>query len=96
MFALGWMDEVQRIVEDGHDEAVRAFSAIGYRIVLQVIEGELSFEDGKAEIIRQTQRYAKRQMTWFRREQGVHWVDCPFNANEVRSKVASFLEGGEL
>ena len=96
MFECGWIEEVKGIVEDGHDEAVRAFSAIGYRIVLQVIEGELSFEDGKAEIVRQTQRYAKRQMTWFRRERGVHWVDCPFDADAVGLKVVSFLEGGDL
>jgi tRNA dimethylallyltransferase len=96
MFELGWMDEVRRIVESGHDDAVRAFSAIGYRIVLQMIEGTLSFELGKAEIIRQTQRYAKRQMTWFRREQGVRWLDCPYDFEHVAVEVNAFLKGGEV
>jgi tRNA dimethylallyltransferase len=96
MFELGWVDEVRRIVESGHHEAVRAFSAIGYRVVLQIIEGTVPFESGKEEIIRQTQRYAKRQMTWFRREQGVRWLDCPYEFERVALEVGAFLKGGGM
>lgn len=93
MLEQGWADEVQAIVGQGYTEQVRAFSAIGYRLVLDMLEGRLTEEACRAEIIRQTQRYAKRQMTWFRRERNIRWLDCPFEFDTVASDVKAFLEG---
>ena len=94
MLKQGWADEVQGIVAKGYGEKVRAFSAIGYRLVLDMLEGRLSENECRDEIVRQTQRYAKRQMTWFRRERDVRWLDCPFEFDSVASDVTVFMEGG--
>jgi len=49
--------------------------ALGYREVLGFLKGRISLEETKDLVARNTRRYAKRQMTWFRREPGVHWFD---------------------
>ena len=92
MVSDGWLEEVQGIVEDGYGEEIRAFTAIGYRVMLDVLEGRKDLESAVEEITHKTQRYAKRQMTWFRREADVVWLDCPIDELEVFQKVSAFLK----
>ena len=91
MIDRGWVNEVSEILDRGYDDEVRAFSAIGYRFILKALEGKISLADAQLEIVRQTQKYAKRQMTWFRREEDVHWIDCPVGLIDVPEHVALFL-----
>ena len=91
MIEAGWLSEVSEIVNQGFGSEVRGFSAIGYRFILRVLEGSMSLDDARDEIVRQTHKYAKRQMTWFRREPDVKWVDCPFVWTELLEDVRGFL-----
>jgi tRNA dimethylallyltransferase len=74
MLARGWLDEVRRLLESGVPENAKAFDFIGYRELRKVLLSEMSLDDARTAIQQATRRYAKRQMTWFRREQGVHWL----------------------
>lgn len=74
MLARGWLEEVRTLVAQGIPEDAKAFDFIGYRELRKVLNGEVGQEAARAAIQQATRRYAKRQMTWFRREKGVHWL----------------------
>jgi len=73
MMEAGWVQEVEALMENGVDKEVQAFQAIGYPEILKMIEGELSREEAVEKIKQNTRRYAKRQMTWYRRESNIRW-----------------------
>jgi len=68
MLALGWEDEVRRLMDDGVPEDAPAFRAIGYREIAALLSGNISREEAVAQIATQTWQYAKRQLTWLRKE----------------------------
>ena len=74
MLAGGWMEEVRRLVASGLAENAKPFNFIGYRELRAVLRGEMKLEEARATIQQATRRYAKRQVTWFRKEPGVHWL----------------------
>jgi tRNA dimethylallyltransferase len=73
MLAHGWMDEVRALLASGLSENAKPFDFIGYRELREVERGGMKMEEARSVIQQATRRYAKRQMTWFRRETGVHW-----------------------
>ena len=74
MLKRGWIEEVRGLMESGLPENAKPFDFIGYRELREVLRGEKKLEDARAAIQQVTRRYAKRQLTWFRRESGVHWL----------------------
>jgi tRNA dimethylallyltransferase len=87
MFALGLVDEVRRLRAEFGDEAP-AFKAIGYREVLLFLKGELDETQALSATVRATTQYAKRQLTWFRKEPGVQWFDGCGDDPEVQAAAA--------
>ena len=75
MLSGGIMDEVRRLLEAGYDEASPGMAGIGYRQFAAVARGRLTEAEALALMVRDTRRYAKRQMTWFVRETGIRWLD---------------------
>ena len=73
MLASGWIREVENLLEAGLDPGCPAFQAIGYRQLAQHVRGEIDLDQAVEETIRATCRFAKRQLTWFRREPDVSW-----------------------
>ena len=74
MLARGWLDEVRGLMESGVPENAKPFDFIGYRELRKVLRGEMPLGEARLAIEQSTRRYAKRQMTWFRREKGVQWL----------------------
>jgi tRNA dimethylallyltransferase len=74
MFAGGLLDEVRGILDRGWPGSAKPFESHGYRQALQILSGEMTPEDALLEARRNTRRYAKRQVTWFRKEPDVHWL----------------------
>jgi tRNA dimethylallyltransferase len=68
MLAAGWVEEVRGLVSRHGEEAVRAFPAIGYRELAEVVAGRAKLEEARSNILVATRQYAKRQLTWFARE----------------------------
>ena len=75
MLSGGIMDEVRKLLEAGYDETSPGMAGIGYRQFAAVARGRLTEAEALALMVRDTRRYAKRQMTWFTREAGIAWLD---------------------
>jgi tRNA dimethylallyltransferase len=74
MLAQGWMEEVQGLMASGLPENAKPFDFIGYRELREVLRGKKKIEEARAAIQQATRQYAKRQLTWFRKDPGVHWL----------------------
>ena len=75
MFSSGMMDEVTRLLGAGYDESSPGMAGIGYRQVAAVARGRMTEAEALGLMVRDTRRYAKRQMTWFAREATLRWLD---------------------
>jgi tRNA dimethylallyltransferase len=76
MMAQGFLQEVQNLLSKGYNRDLPALKGLGYRHLIAYLMGERGLEEAVALWKRDTRRFAKRQMTWFRREPGVHWLDA--------------------
>jgi tRNA dimethylallyltransferase len=74
MLANGWLEEVRSLLATGMREEAKSFDFIGYRELREVVRGRLTAEEASVTIQQATRRYAKRQLTWFRRESAVYWL----------------------
>ncbi|MER7409248.1 tRNA (adenosine(37)-N6)-dimethylallyltransferase MiaA [Streptomyces sp. NHF165] len=74
MWQAGLVDEVRALVDAGLREGRTASRALGYQQVLAALAGECTEEEARAETVRATKRFARRQDTWFRRDPRVHWL----------------------
>jgi tRNA dimethylallyltransferase len=74
MFAAGLVEEAARLREAGYAPELGPLTGHGYREAFQVLAGEWSIERAVAETTRRTRQYAKRQLTWFRRDRGIVWL----------------------
>jgi tRNA dimethylallyltransferase len=75
MIASGLLDEVRDLLDKGFREAATAQQAIGYKELVGVLEGNRTLEDASALVKQATRRYAKRQRTWFKRDNRIEWID---------------------
>jgi tRNA dimethylallyltransferase len=73
MIESGWVNEVRRLKESGLPATAKPFTFLGYSHLREHIQGTKTLEQAIRETQQATRRYAKRQITWFRREAGVHW-----------------------
>jgi tRNA dimethylallyltransferase len=76
MLAAGWLDEVRTLVSGGIAPDSKPFQFIGYSDLRAHLEGRIALAAAVANIQQSTRRFAKRQLTWFRREPDVHWLDA--------------------
>jgi tRNA dimethylallyltransferase len=75
MMAFGLREEVEGLREKGYGRELPSMKALGYRELMAHLDGETSLEEAVELIKRNTRRYAKRQLTWFRGEEGVVWLE---------------------
>jgi tRNA dimethylallyltransferase len=76
MFANGLLDEVERLRAAGYKPDLGPMSGHGYREAMRVLAGEWTMERAIEVTARHTRQYAKRQMTWFRRDSRISWLDA--------------------
>ena len=74
MFEQGLVEEVRALLAGGLTGDEKPFEALGYKQVLRYLRGEISLEEAISSTEIETRQYAKRQMTWFRRDPRVHWL----------------------
>lgn len=74
MIAAGWLAEVRGLLARGVAENHRAMESLGYRRLAAVLRSETTLAEAVALTQRDTRRFAKRQLTWFRRLPGVNWI----------------------
>jgi tRNA dimethylallyltransferase len=93
MFASGLLDEVKGILALGYPPACKPFESHGYKQALQLLQGELTPKEAVFYAQRNTRNYAKRQMTWFRKEQDMAWFKgfAPAVLDSALARTAAFL-----
>jgi tRNA dimethylallyltransferase len=95
MFEGGLVEEARRILALGYPPSIKPFESLGYRQALQLIQGELNLRDAIFYAQRTTRQYAKRQITWFRRESGLEWLrgfgEDPHIRDAAVERVQAFL-----
>jgi len=96
MLKQGWMGEVKGFLESSLDENAKPFDFIGYRELRSVVRGEMSLQQAREAILQATRRYAKRQLTWFRKEAGVQWFSGFGDEPGLQKDVFAFLNAQGL
>ncbi len=79
MIAAGLVDEVKNILALGYSKKINALNTVGYKEIISFLENEITLERAVELIKRNTRRYAKRQMTWFRKTKDIEWLNCDEN-----------------
>ena len=89
MLAAGWLREIRSLLDSGLDPSLPAFQAIGYRQLASHLLGECTLEDAVESTVRATRKYARRQLTWFRRDPRIRWFEAtdPELPDQVRGVV---------
>lgn len=94
MMEQGLLDEVEGLKARGYSRDLTSMKALGYRELMAYLDGEISLEEALELIVRNTRRYAKRQITWFRGEKGVRWLEyeereeIPLLAERIAKEVS--------
>lgn len=91
MMEQGFLEEVEGLLRRGYGPHLKSMKSLGYRHMVQHLTGGVELSEVLRTMRRDTRRYAKRQMTWFRREQEVHWFH-PDQVQNVTSLVRQFLD----
>ena len=86
MFDRGLLDEVRSLLDRGYGPSLRPLRAIGYRQAVAVVRGESDAASARRDIVTDTMRYAKRQMTWFRHQTRPVWAADASSAFELASR----------
>ena len=90
MMEQGLLGEVKKLRDMGYTRDLVSMQGLGYKELLAYLDGECSLDEAVYMIKRDTRHFAKRQLTWFRRERDVIWVDKPaFDYNE--DKILSYM-----
>lgn len=91
MFAAGLLEEVRALVGRPDASRIKPLGALGYRQACAAIRGELSLPEAIQATQGATRRYAKRQMTWFRRERHITWFDGFGDGPEIQRHALDWL-----
>ena len=74
MMEQGLLDEIKQLLAQGVNEKSTAMQAIGYKEFLDALAGRCSMEEAVAQVQQSSRHYAKRQLTWFRRNTAIRWL----------------------
>jgi len=94
MIAAGLFAEVQELLGQGYSPALKSMGAIGYRELCAHLAGRYSLDEAIVLIKRNSRHYAKRQLTWFKRDQEINWVEYPETFARILNHVIEFISGG--
>jgi tRNA dimethylallyltransferase len=75
MINYGLVDEVTALLKSGYDKKLNSLNTVGYKEIIQYLDGEISLDRAIELIKRNTRRYAKRQMTWFNADERISWFE---------------------
>ena len=93
MLQDGLLDETRQILEMGYTPELQSLKTVGYRESIAHIRGELSAEEMREKIKTNTRRYARRQITWFRRWNGALWINMSEKSDKkIHSELLSRME----
>jgi len=91
MIDSGFLDEVKRLLEMGYSDDLKSMQSIGYRHLIDFIKGRCSWDETLRTLKRDTRRYAKRQLTWFKADPEIIWRE-PGQLREIQRLIKKFLQ----
>jgi tRNA dimethylallyltransferase len=91
MLSDGWLDEVRKLSSSGIPGHVKPFQFIGYAELLAHLAGRSTLEAALEKIQQATRQFAKRQLTWFRKEPSVQWLTGFGDDPEIAAAAVAFL-----
>ena len=94
MLKDGLVEEIQDLLSDGIPAKCTAMQAIGYKEFVDALDGKCSITEAAAQVQQSSRRYAKRQLTWFRRNPNMHWLTraAGENTEEILEKARQLLQ----
>lgn len=94
MINQGFVDEVKRLQKAGFGSDLNSMQTVGYREVFQYLRNECDFDEMVRLIKQRTRNYAKRQLTWFRRDERIKWftIEDRDESKEVVSRILEYLQ----
>ncbi len=92
MIKRGLVDEIKQLLKGGYPPTIKPFQSLGYKQILGFLQGELSLDEAVMLIKRNTKRYAKRQLTWFRKDSEIRWFNLPEQSLEISEGIKKFLK----
>jgi tRNA dimethylallyltransferase len=90
MIHAGILDEVKHLRDVGYGSELKSMQSLGYRHMHDFLDGRMDWPETIRTLKRDTRRYAKRQMTWFKADREVVWVD-PVVSKDVENRTRNFL-----
>lgn len=90
MLEAGLIGEIQGLLSGGIPPKCTAMQAIGYKEFVAALNGECTIEEAADQVRQSSRRYAKRQLTWFRRNKSIHWLAC--GQGEILSQARRILQ----
>jgi tRNA dimethylallyltransferase len=91
MLAQGFLQEVKDLLKRGYGPDLKSMQTLGYRHLIQHLHQGISLDEALRSMKRDTRHYAKRQMTWFRRDPEIHWFH-PDQLDQIGRFTRQFLE----
>ena len=92
MLADGLIEEVQKLKDMGCSRTMVSMQGLGYKEILDYLDGTISLEEAVYILKRDTRHFAKRQLTWFRRERDVRWLNLPDFENDPKRVLDYILQ----
>jgi tRNA dimethylallyltransferase len=94
MMQQGLVAEVEQLLAAGYTKDLQSMQAIGYKEIVDHLEGRLTLEEAVEAVKQGSRRYAKRQLSWWRREERIHWFDVSESTNSERlARICQMIEG---
>jgi tRNA dimethylallyltransferase len=94
MIENGFVEEVKNILNKGYDKNLNSLNTVGYKEIMQTLDGSISLERAIELIKRNTRHYAKRQLTWFRKDNRIQWFDINHlsELDQIAEKIIQSLK----
>lgn len=93
MIKAGLIDETKKLVDQGYGEAITSKQALGYRQIIDYLQDQASLEECIESIKRNTRHFAKRQITWFRKDPRIRWINVADKSRaDVVNEIICYLQ----
>ena len=90
MFQEGLLEEAEQILQAGYDAGLKIFRTIGYRQAFALLRGEITRDEAVEDLKRCTRRYAKQQVTWFRKDKSIIWLESSSDFVTIQKLIENF------
>jgi len=91
MIEQGFVDEVKNVLSKSYDKNLNSLNTVGYKEIIQFLVKEISLDRAIELIKRNTRHYAKRQLTWFRKDKRIKWFDLS-DINQIDKIVYEIIK----